>query len=232
MKHSVAFLVAQLALTALAVFAAGQADLHLTTGSTGDVPLDVTAPPVDGGGGVMNGVIDGTAACHLYNAGVAGSCGYAPTEDDLTSTCGTPEDPCASGLENTESGSPNCGKCFHMTLTEPGSTDAGTCNGECPPYEEQLYVKIMDTSTPTFSVAQNGWDVLCPYVCAGDVDVCVKDKAQCVYTLLDNCSGGVTKNVTYQEVACGEYVPTAGSATGRVASMGGVIGLVMALWTA
>eukprot|EP01068_Selenidium_serpulae_P018977 Selendium_serpulae@DN6499_c3_g1_i15.p1 len=229
MKHSVAFLVAQLALTALAVFAAGQADLHLTTGSTGDVPLDVTAPPVDGGGGVMNGVIDGTAACHLYNAGVAGSCGYAPTEDDLTSTCGTPEDPCASAFENTPWGSANCGKCYHMTLTEPGSTDAGTCNGECPPYEEQLYVKIMDNSTPTFGVAQNGWDVLCPYVCAGDV--CVKDKAQCVTTVEDNCFSSA-KNVTYQEVACGEYVPTAGSATGRVASMGGVIGLVMALWTA
>eukprot|EP01068_Selenidium_serpulae_P013189 Selendium_serpulae@DN5939_c4_g1_i1.p1 len=64
-------------------------------------------------------------------------------------------------------------------------------------------------------------DVLCPYVCAGD-DVCVKDKAQCVTTVPDNCSGSVTKNVRYQEVACGEYVPTAGSATGRVASMGGV----------
>eukprot|EP01068_Selenidium_serpulae_P014192 Selendium_serpulae@DN6068_c1_g1_i1.p1 len=144
------------------------------------------------------------ADCHVYGEGDYGSCGHQVTSDDINTPCGTIDDPCVTAKYDVTTGHADCGKCFRMTMIEAGDESETVCTGGCPAYNRDVIIRAIDyTGAATFEVAQNAWNVVCPYVCLGG-SYCVDDPSICMHGIIEfNWQSGY-KPIEYEEVECGQ----------------------------
>eukprot|EP01068_Selenidium_serpulae_P021056 Selendium_serpulae@DN9642_c0_g1_i1.p1 len=105
---------------------------------------------------------------------------------DQLGSCGH-EIPCITAYFNKPNGDPDCSKCFRMTIIEAGDVGETVCTDGCPVYKKDVYIRaIAQTGAATFEVAQNAWDVVCPYVYSScGAGNCVVDSGLCVRAPLE-----------------------------------------------
>lgn len=156
------------------------------------------------------------ADCHMYEVPNQGCCANKPGDEytvkpkDVDGSCGAANHPCITAYIGINGwGSPNCGKCFKVTIKEPGTTTDACKGSKCAAYQKSIYVRAIDlTAAADFEISPDGWHKLCPVVCLG-TSACVQDASECATTsrpIPDTCQSGY-RPIEYEEVTCGSAPP-------------------------